>query len=69
MLTTPLFAGLGAATFSKVYAKQNVGTAVMYFIAVFLALWILMSLSTPKVRVQEEQRNVGGFSVTGSGVP
>jgi len=69
MLTTPLFAGLGVAAWSKVYAKHNVRTSVLYFIAVFLAVWILMNLATPKERVQEEQKKVGGFSVTGSGEP
>ncbi len=46
--------------------KKNVIATV---IALLIALWILMNLSTPKVRVQEQQKNIDGFSVTGSGVP
>lgn len=62
-------AGLGVAAWSKLYAKHNVRISVMYFIAIFLAVWVLMSLTTPKERVQEEQKKIGGFSVTGSGEP
>lgn len=68
MLTTPLFAGLGAAAWSKLIAKHNASTALMYFLAVFLALWILMALSAKK-GARDEQKNVEGFSVTGSGAP
>jgi len=69
MLTTPFFAGLGAAIWSKFFAKHNTSVSLMYLIGVFVAVWLLMLLSSPKTRVQEEQKNLDGFSVTGSGVP
>lgn len=68
MLTTPLFAALGVAAWSKFLAKHNARVSVLYFVTVFLLLWLFLSL-TPKVRTQEEQKKVEGFSVTGSGAP
>ena len=68
MLSTPLFAALGAAAWSKLYAKHPIRTALMYFVAVYLALWLLLMLS-PKTRARDEQKGVDGFSITGSGSP
>jgi hypothetical protein len=68
MLTTPFFAALGVAAWSKFLAKHNARVSVLYFLTVFLLLWFFLSL-TPKVRAQDEQKSVEGFSVTGSGAP
>jgi hypothetical protein len=68
MLSTPFFAALGAAAWSKFFAKHNVRVSVLYFVSVFLLLWLFLSL-TPKARAQDEQKSLGGFSVTGSGEP
>jgi hypothetical protein len=68
MLSTPFFAALGAAAWSKLYAKHPTRTALVYFVAVYLALWLLLMLS-PKTRTRDEQKSVDGFSVTGSGSP
>lgn len=70
MLTTPLFGALGIAAWSKLYAKHHGRVSFMYFIAVFILLWIVSSLMySPKARAQDEQKRIGGFSVTGSGEP
>ena len=68
MLTTPFFAALGVAAWSKLLAKHNTRVSALYFLTVFLLLWFFLSL-TPKVRAQDEQKSVEGFSVTGSGAP
>ena len=68
MLTTPFFAALGVAAWSKFLAKHNARVSALYFLIVFLLLWFFLSL-TPKVRAQDEQKSVEGFSVTGSGAP
>lgn len=68
MLSTPLFAALGIAAWSKFIAKHDARVSLLYFVTLFLLLWFLQSLS-PKARVRDEQKNVAGFSVTGSGAP
>jgi hypothetical protein len=68
MLSTPFFAALGAAAWSKFLAKHNTRVSVIYFVTVFLLLWFFLSM-TPKARVRDEQKSVEGFSVTGAGSP
>ena len=42
----------------------------MYFLTVFLLLWLFLMLTrTPQMRARDDQKSVGGFSVTGSGEP